>query len=334
MTVRVGISGLGRIGRLVLRAIWEESRKDITVALINDTGDPQTQAHLLEYDSTHRRWAVDIAGEADAFHIDGLSIPRVGTRDAAQIPWGDHGVDIVLDCTGAFKKRDKAQLHLDAGASKVLISAPAEGEDRTVVYGVNHHDLTAEDRIVSCASCTTNCLAPVAKVIQETCGIRHGFMTTIHAYTSDQQLLDNKHKDLHRARGAAQNLVPTSTGAAKAVGLVLPALKGKLTGSSIRVPSPNVSLVDLKVETERPVTVEEINAAMKEAEAGPMAGVLGTYNKPLVSSDFNHDSRSSIYALNEAKVIDETFLRVMSWYDNEWAFSCRMLDVAAAMHAA
>ncbi len=335
MTLRIGISGLGRIGRLVLRARYELARDDIVIAAINDTGAPATQAHLLEYDSTHGRWKADIDGTDDAFTINGERIPRMSSRAPEDIDWAGHGVDVVLDCTGAFRDRAGAERHLGArGGKKVLISAPAEGEDRTVVYGVNHLDLTADDRIVSCASCTTNGLAPVAKVLDDLLGIEHGFCTTIHSYTSDQQLLDNKHSDLHRARGAAQNLVPTKTGAAKAVGRVLPGLQGRLDGVAIRVPTANVSLVDLKILASRKADKDTIAEAMKAAEAGPMAGVLGTYDKPLVSGDFNHDSRSSVFALKETKVIGDHFVRVMSWYDNEWAFSVRMLDVAQAMNDA
>jgi len=335
MSARIAISGLGRIGRLVLRAIYEEHRSDVTLVAVNDTAEPDARAHLLKYDSVHGRFAGDISSTADSLTVNGHTVPVVAERDPKKIDWAGLGVDIVLDCTGAFKKRDDIAQHLTAGAKKVLVSAPTDGEDRMVVYGINHDALTAEDRIVSAASCTTNCVAPVAKVLNDTVGIRHGFMTTVHAYTSDQRLHDNKHKDLHRARAANLSLVPTSTGAAKSVGRILPELKGKLDGTSVRVPVANVSMVDLKIEAARATTAEEIKAAFEDAAAeGKLKGVLGTYREPLVSIDFNHDPHSAMVGVNETKVVDDTMVRVMAWYDNEWAFSLRMLDVAAAMHAA
>lgn len=332
MTVRVAINGFGRIGRLVLRALHESGRKDIEVAAINDLADTATNAHLLRYDSVHGRSSFPIEVDGKDLVVNGQRIKGVQASDPAKSGWGDLGVDIVLECSGRFTKREDAQKHLDAGARKVLISAPATDEDITVVYGVNHDALKAAHRIVSNASCTTNCLAPVAHVLQNAVGIVHGFMTTIHSYTGDQRVVDTAHQDLHRARASAVNMIPTSTGAAKAVGKVLPALKGKLDGTAIRVPTPNVSVVDFKFVAQRPTSVEEINNAIKAAAStGPLKGILGAYAEPLVSTDFNHDPRSSIFALNETKVIDGTFVRVMTWYDNEWGFSNRMLDTAMAM---
>ncbi len=332
MAVRVAINGFGRIGRLVYRAILESGRTDIDVVAINDLADASTNAHLLKYDSVHGRFPGDVSVEGDSIKVNGKTSKTVSVKDPAQLPWKDLNIDVALECSGIFTKRDDAGKHLAAGAKKVLISAPAEGEDLTVVYGVNHAALKPEHKIVSNASCTTNCLAPVAYVLHEAFGIEKGFMTTIHSYTGDQRTVDTMHKDLARARAAAINMIPTSTGAAKAVGKVLPSLNGKLDGTSIRVPSPNVSVVDFKFLASRPVTAQEVNAAIEKAAAGPLKGILGTYNIPLVSSDFNHDPHSSIFALHETKVIDGNLVRILSWYDNEWGFSNRMSDTAVAMH--
>ncbi len=332
MAVRVAINGFGRIGRLVLRAIYESGRTDVEVVAINDLADGKTNAHLLKYDSVHGRFPLTVEAGDNALVINGRPVRTLQERDPAKLPWKDLGVDVALECSGLFTKRTDAAKHLEAGAAKVLISAPGTDEDITVVYGVNHDKLVPGHRVVSNASCTTNCLAPVAFVLHNTVGIEHGFMTTIHSYTGDQRIVDTMHKDLHRARAAALNMIPTSTGAAKAVGKVLPELKGKLDGTAMRVPTPNVSVVDFKFVARRPTSVEEINAAIKEAAAGArLKGILGAYDEELVSSDFNHDPRSSIFALNETKVIGGTFVRVMSWYDNEWGFSSRMSDTAVAM---
>ena len=331
MAVRVSINGFGRIGRLVMRAIIESGRDDIEVVAYNDPGAATTNAHLLKYDSVHGRFGADVVADGDDLIINGKRIHGMHTREIAEVNWKPYDVDVVLECSGRFTKRDDAQKHLDAGAKKILISAPATDEDITVVYGVNHAALKPEHKIVSCASCTTNCLAPVAYVLDNAVGIEHGFMTTIHSYTGDQRVVDTNHKDLHRARAAALNMIPTSTGAAKAVGKVLPALKGKLDGTAIRVPTPNVSVVDLAFVAKRNTTIEEINKAVKDASDGALKGILGCYTEPLVSGDFNHDSHSSIFALNETKVISGNFVRVMAWYDNEWAFSHRMADTAVAM---
>lgn len=331
MTIRVAINGFGRIGRLVLRAAMDAGRKDIEFVAINDLADAATNAHLLKYDSVHGRFGGTVEVDGNDLIVNGQRIKGCQVADPAQLPWRDLGVDVVMECSGRFTKRDAAMKHIEAGAKKVLISAPATDEDITVVFGVNDKDLKAEHQIVSNASCTTNCLAPVAYVLDKTVGISHGFMTTIHSYTGDQRVVDTAHKDLHRARAAALSMIPTSTGAAKAVGKVLPALKGKLDGTAIRVPTPNVSVVDLKFVAKRATTVDEIVAAIKTASEGELKGILGCYSEPLVSMDFNHDDHSSIFALGETKVIEGTFVRVMSWYDNEWGFSCRMSDTAAAM---
>ncbi len=334
MTARVAINGFGRIGRLVLRAAFEAGRKDIEFVAINDLADVATNAHLLKYDSVHGRFPGTVEVEGNTLIVNGQRISCTQQRDPAQLPWAEHKIDIAAECSGIFTARDAAAKHLTAGAKKVLISAPATDEDLTVVYGVNDDKLKPEHTIVSNASCTTNCLAPVAFVLHNAIGIDHGFMTTIHSYTGDQSTVDTMHKDLHRARAAALNMIPTSTGAAKAVGKVLPDLKGKLDGTSVRVPTANVSLVDFKFVAKRATSVEEIQKAILAAAAsGPLKGILGTYTDPLVSSDFNHDPHSSIFALNEVKVIDGSFCRVMSWYDNEWGFSCRMSDTAAKMAA-
>ncbi len=332
MTTRVAINGFGRIGRLVLRAIYESGRNDIEVVGINDLADLDTNAHLLKYDSVHGRFPKTVTTQQNAMIVNGHEITVTQERDPAALPWGDMGVDVALECTGIFTKRPMAEKHLEAGAKKVLISAPASDEDITVVYGVNHDALTADHKIVSNASCTTNCLAPVAHVLNQTVGIEHGFMTTIHSYTGDQRTVDTMHSDKHRARAAAVSMIPTSTGAAKAVGKVLPELNGKLDGVAIRVPTPNVSLVDFKFRAGRDTTVEEIQDAVSKAAAdGPLKGILGVYDEPLVSIDFNHDPHSSVFALNETKVMEGRLVRVMSWYDNEWGFSNRMADTAVAM---
>ncbi|MBI3419150.1 MAG: type I glyceraldehyde-3-phosphate dehydrogenase, partial [Proteobacteria bacterium] len=289
-------------------------------------------AHLLKYDSVHGRYPGTVSVQGDVMTVDGKAIKTLQVKDPGQLPWGPMNIDIALECSGIFTKRDDAGKHLTAGAKKVLISAPAEGEDLTVVYGVNHQALKPEHKIVSNASCTTNCLAPVAHVLHEAVGIEKGYMTTIHSYTGDQRTVDTMHKDLARARAAALNIIPTSTGAAKAVGKVLPALKGKLDGTAIRVPTPNVSVVDFKFVSSRNTTADEVNAAIKKAAEGPLKGILATYDIPLVSTDFNHDPHSSIFALHETKVIEGNLVRVLSWYDNEWGFSNRMADTAVAMH--
>ena len=331
MTVKISINGFGRIGRLVLRSIMESGRNDVTVVGINDLATSEANAHLLRFDSVHGRFDGDVKVSGNKLIVNGHEILMTQVKDPAQLPWKDLGVDVAMECTGIFTSKEGASKHLTAGARKVLISAPGTDEDLTVVYGVNHDKLTAAHTVVSNASCTTNCLAPVAFAINKAIGIKNGFMTTIHSYTGDQPTLDTMHKDLHRARAAAINMIPTSTGAAKAVGKVLPELKGKLDGVSIRVPTPNVSVVDFKFNAARPTTVEEVNKAIIDAANGPLKGILGYYTEPLVSSDFNHDPRSSIFALNETKVIDGTLVRVMSWYDNEWGFSNRMSDTATVM---
>jgi len=331
MAVRVAINGFGRIGRLILRAIIESGRKDIQVVAVNDLGPIETNAHLLRYDSVHGRFPMPVKVSGDQMIVNDQAIKVTAIKNPAELPHKDLGVDIALECTGIFTSKEKAAAHLTAGAKRVLISAPADNVDLTVVYGVNHQMLTRDHIIVSNASCTTNCLAPVVKVLHDTIGIEHGFMTTIHSYTNDQPSLDQMHKDLYRARAAALNMIPTSTGAAKAVGLVLPELKGKLDGVSIRVPTPDVSVVDLKAVTKRPTTVQEINDAMKRAASKEMKGVLDIVDAPLVSGDFIHNPASSSFALDQTKVIDGKFVRVMAWYDNEWGFSSRMADTTVAM---
>jgi len=331
MAVRVGINGFGRIGRNILRAIAESGRKDIEVVGINDLGPVETNAHLLRFDSVHGRFPGTVTVDGDSINLGSGKIKVTAERDPSKLPWKDLGVDIAMECTGIFTSKEKASAHLTAGAKRVLISAPGEGADLTVVYGVNHDRLTKNHTVVSNASCTTNCLAPVAKVLHDAVGIEKGFMTTIHSYTNDQPSLDQMHKDLYRARAAALNMIPTSTGAAKAVGLVLPDLNGKLDGSSIRVPTPNVSVVDFKFVAKKNTSKEEINAAIKAAADGPLKGILGYTDEPNVSSDFNGDDRSSIFHLDQTKVIDGNFVRVLSWYDNEWGFSNRMADTAVAM---
>ena len=331
MTVRVAINGFGRIGRNVVRAIYESGRKDIEVVAINDLGPVETNAHLLRYDSVHGRFPHEVKVEGDAINIGRDKFKVTAVKDPAQLPWKELGVDIALECTGIFTAKDKASAHLTAGAKRVLISAPGENSDLTVVFGVNHDKLTKDHIIVSNASCTTNCLAPVAQVLNNAIGIDHGFMTTIHAYTGDQPTLDTMHKDLYRARAAALSMIPTSTGAAKAVGLVLPELKGKLDGVAIRVPTPNVSVVDFKFVAKKKTSIEEVNAAIKAAADGRLKGILGYTNDPNVSIDFNHNPNSSTFHMDQTKVLEGTFVRILTWYDNEWGFSNRMSDTAVAM---
>src|SRR5471032_223165 len=331
MAVRVAINGFGRIGRNVLRAIAESGRTDIEVIGINDLGPVETNAHLLRFDSVHGRFPGIVTVEGDSISVGNGKIKVSAERDPTKLPWKELGVDIALECTGIFTAKDKASLHLTAGAKRVLVSAPAEGADLTVVYGVNHDKLTKDHKIVSNASCTTNCLAPVAKVLNDAVGIEHGFMTTIHAYTGDQPTLDTMHKDLYRGRAAALSMIPTSTGAAKAVGLVLPELNGKLDGVAIRVPTPNVSMIDFKFVAKRATNKDEINGAIRLASANQLKGILGWTDQPNVSIDFNNDPHSSTFHMDQTKVMDGTLVRVMSWYDNEWGFSNRMADTAVAM---
>ncbi len=331
MSVKVAINGFGRIGRNVLRAIAESGRQDIQVVAINDLGPVETNAHLLRFDSVHGRFPGEVKIDGDKIDVGTGPIKVTAIRNPAELPHKELGIDVALECTGIFTKRDKASLHQEAGAKRVLVSAPAEGADLTVVYGVNHDKLTAAHQVVSNASCTTNCLAPVAKVLNDFVGIDKGFMTTIHSYTGDQPTLDTMHKDLYRARSAALSMIPTSTGAAKAVGLVLPELNGRLDGVSIRVPTPNVSVIDFKFVAKRETTPDEINAAIKAAAAGNLEGVLTYTDQPNVSSDFNHNPFSSVFHLDQTKVMDGTLVRVLSWYDNEWGFSNRMADTAVAM---
>jgi glyceraldehyde 3-phosphate dehydrogenase len=331
MAVRVAINGFGRIGRNVLRAIVESGRKDIEVVAINDLGPVETNAHLLRFDSVHGRFPHEVKVEGDTIDCGTGPIKVTAIRNPAELPHKDLGVDIALECTGIFTSKEKAKAHLDAGAKRVVVSAPADGADLTVVYGVNHDKLTRDHLVISNASCTTNCLAPVAKVLNDAIGIEKGFMTTIHSYTNDQPTLDQMHKDLYRARAATLSMIPTSTGAAKAVGLVLPELNGKLDGVSIRVPTPNVSVIDFKFVAKRATTKDEVNEAMKRAAAQELKGVLGVTAAPNVSVDFNHDPHSSTFALDGTKVMDGTLVRVMAWYDNEWGFSNRMADTAVAL---
>ena len=333
MAIRVAINGFGRIGRLVYRALLESPRDDIDVVCINDLGSPEDNAHLLKYDSVHGTLPADVSVDGDTMDAGQGAIKVTAERDPAKLPWGELGIDLAMECTGLFTSRDAAARHIEAGAKKVLISAPASDADLTVVFGVNHDQLTPEHTVVSNASCTTNCLAPVADVLHRAIGIERGFMTTIHSFTGDQRTVDTLHSDLHRARAASMSIIPTSTGAARAVGLVLPELKGKLDGTAIRVPTPNVSLIDFKFVPSRDTTVEEVNAAIAEAANGRLKGVLAVNDKPLVSSDFNHNSFSSIFDAPETQVIEGKFVRVLSWYDNEWGFSNRMLDTSAVMGA-
>ena len=331
MSVRVGINGFGRIGRNVLRAIAEAGRTDIEVVGINDLAPVETNAHLLRFDSVHGRFPGEVTVKGDAISIGNGLIKVTAIKEPATLPWKDLGVDVALECTGIFTSKDKAAAHLAAGAKRVIVSAPADGVDLTVVYGVNHDKLTPDHKVVSNASCTTNCLAPVVKVLNDAVGIDKGFMTTVHSYTNDQPSLDQIHKDLYRARAAAINMIPTSTGAARAVGLVLPEHAGKLDGVAIRVPTPNVSVIDFKFVAKRATTKDEINGAAKRAAEQQLKGILGCTEVPNVSSDFNHDAHSSVFAIDQTKVMDGTLVRVMSWYDNEWGFSNRMVDTAVAM---
>jgi glyceraldehyde 3-phosphate dehydrogenase len=331
MVLRVAINGFGRIGRNVLRAIAENKRTDINVVAINDVGTTDVNVHLFKYDSVHGRFHGDVKVDGTTMDIGSGPIQILCERDPSKLPWKAMDIDIVMECTGIFSDRDKAAVHLAAGAKRVLVSAPSKGADLTVVYGVNHGKLNADHLVVSNASCTTNCLAPVAKVLNDLCGISAGFMTTVHSYTNDQRILDLPHNDLRRARAAGLSLIPTTTGAAKAVGLVLPELQGKLDGTSIRVPTPNVSLVDLKIIPQRETTVAEVNAAMVRASQQELKGVLSVTSEPVVSIDFNHDPSSSTFDLSGTQIVDGRLVRVMSWYDNEWGFSCRMADTAAAM---
>ncbi len=331
MAVKVAINGFGRIGRNVLRAIYESGRTDIEVVAINDLGPVETNAHLLRFDSVHGRFPGKVETTQDTIDLGGGPIKVFAVRDPKELPWGELGVDIAMECTGIFTARDKAAMHLEAGAKRVLISAPGVEADKTIVYGVNHQALTSDDTVVSNASCTTNCLSPVAYVLNREFGIEKGYMTTIHSYTGDQPTLDTMHKDLYRGRAAAMSMIPTSTGAAKAVGLVLPELAGKLDGSAIRVPTPNVSVVDLKFIAKRDVTAEEINAAIKVAAEGELKGVLDYDPASKVSIDFNHDPHSSNFASQQTKVIGGNLVRILTWYDNEWGFSNRMSDTAVAM---
>ncbi len=328
--VRVGINGFGRIGRNIVRAIYESGRKDIDVVAVNDLGPVETNAHLLQFDSVHGRFPHEVTVNGDSISIGSDQFKVTAIKDPSQLPWKDLGIDIALECTGIFTARDKAAAHLAAGAKRVIVSAPSDGADFTVVYGVNHDKLSKDHLVISNASCTTNCLAPVAKVLNDGIGIEKGMMTTIHSYTGDQPTLDTMHKDLYRARAAALSMIPTSTGAAKAVGLVLPELKGKLDGFAMRVPTPNVSVVDLKFIAKRKTTKEEVNEMiLKAAASGPLKGILGTTARPNVSIDFNHDPHSSVFHLDQTKVMDDNFVQILSWYDNEWGFSNRMGDTAA-----
>jgi glyceraldehyde 3-phosphate dehydrogenase len=329
MPVKVAINGFGRIGRNILRAIIESDRSDIEVIAINDLGSVATNAHLLQYDSVHGRFPVKIKHSETSLNAGREDIWVTALRNPADLPWQD--VDLALECTGVFTDREKAAIHLDNGATRVLVSAPSKGADKTIVYGVNHTEISAEDRVISNASCTTNCLSPVAQVLHQNIGIKRGFMTTVHSYTGDQPALDTMHSDLYRSRSAALSMIPTSTGAAKAVGLVLPELAGKLDGVAIRVPTPNVSCVDLTFETLRDTSAAEINQMVTAAAAGPLNGVLGITDEKLVSIDFNHDPRSSILATDQTKVMDGNLCRVLIWYDNEWGFSNRMADTSVYM---
>jgi len=335
MTIRVAINGFGRIGRNVLRAVVESKRKDIEIVAINDLADAKSNAHLLKYDSVHGAFPAKVEVDGNDIVVNGKTIRVTAERDPGKLPHKAMKIDVAMECTGFFTEADKARAHLDAGAKRVLISAPAKGEDITVVYGVNHHLLKSSHKIVSNASCTTNCLAPFAKVLHDTFGIERGYMTTIHAYTNDQKILDQIHSDRRRARAAAMSMIPTSTGAAKAVGLVLPELKGKLDGTAIRVPTPNVSVVDFKFNSARDASIEAINEAIqKAAKKGPLKGILSAVEEELVSIDFNHSAFSSNFDLTQTQVIDKRFVRVLSWYDNEWGFSNRMGDTAIAMMGA
>jgi len=331
VTTRLAISGFGRIGRMVLRALAESGRDDVSVVLINTPGPVEASAHLYEFDSVHGRARSGVTHGDDWMDVGTGRIAMTHERDPAMIPHADHGIDVVLECSGHFNERDKAAAHLAGGAKRVLVSAPCKHADATIVYGVNHHQIKADHLVVSNASCTTNCLAPVAKAMADSVGIEAGYMTTIHAYTGDQPTLDTSHKDLRRARAAAMSMIPTSTGAARSVGDVLPELKGKMNGSAIRVPTANVSVVDFGFTSVQETSTEEVNSILKSASEGAMKGVLGTNERPLVSIDFNHDPHSSIADLTQTHVMNGRLVRVLAWYDNEWGFSCRMLDNAAEM---
>lgn len=331
MTIKVAINGFGRIGRNILRAVVEQDRKDIQVVAINDLTPAKDCAHLFRYDSVHGRFNGDVTCDENSMDVGTGPIKVFSERDPAQLPWGENDIDVVMECTGFFTDKAKAQAHIEAGAKKVLISAPGKEADLTVVYGVNHDKLEASHTVVSNASCTTNCLVPVAKVLDDLCGIEQGFMTTVHAYTSDQRILDAPHGDPRRARAAAVSMIPTSTGAAKAVGLVMPHLAGKLDGTSVRVPTPNVSMIDLTFIPKRDTSVEEINKAMAAAAAQELKGVLNYVELPLVSIDFNHEPASSSFDATQTQIVDGKLIRVLSWYDNEWGFSNRMCDTAAVL---
>jgi glyceraldehyde 3-phosphate dehydrogenase len=331
MAINVAINGFGRIGRLVLRGIIESGRKDINVVAINDLGSIEANAHMLQYDSIHGTLPVKVKATKTGINVGGKGIKVLSERDPTNLPWEKLGVDVALECTGLFTTQETAGKHLEAGAKRVLISAPASGADLTVVYGVNHKKLRKSHKIVSNASCTTNCLAPVAQVLDKTCGIARGYMTTVHAFTGDQRTVDTLHSDPRRARAASLSMIPTSTGAAKAVGLVLPQLVGKLDGTAVRVPTPNVSMIDLVFEAKSKVSVEQINAAIEKAANGPLKGVLGVCDEPLVSIDFNHNPNSSTFDLTQTQIVGGKLVRVLSWYDNEWGFANRMSDTAVAM---
>jgi len=331
MTVKVAINGFGRIGRNILHAMVEYNRRDLQLLAINDLGSVETNAHLFKYDSVHGRFPGEIKIEGDMMDVGLGAFKVLAEKDPAKLPWRDLGVDVVMECTGIFSDKDKAVVHLAAGAKKVLVSSPSKGADLTVVYGVNQDKLKPTDEVISNASCTTNCLAPVAKVLSDLCGITAGYMTTIHSYTNDQRILDLPHTDLRRARAAALNIIPTTTGAAKAVGLVLPELAGKLDGTAIRVPTPNVSVVDLNIIPTRQTSVDEINTAMERAAQQELKGILAVTREPLVSHDFNHDPHSSTFDLTQTQIVDNRLVRVLAWYDNEWGFSCRMIDTTVAI---
>lgn len=329
MTLKIAINGFGRIGRLVTRALHEYDIQDVELVLINSPGEIETSAHLLRYDSVHGRFSAKVEEGADFIDFGLGKVKMTRERNPADVPWGM--ADLVMECTGLFRSRDRCQPHFDGGAKAVLISAPGDDVDRTVVYGVNHEQLTRDDKLVSCASCTTNCLAPIAKVIMDAVGIRRGFMTTVHSYTQDQRILDNSHKDLYRARAAGLNMIPTSTGAAKAVGQVIPELTGKLAGAAVRVPTANVSMIDLAFQPEIKTTAEDLNEAMRSAVKGSMKGVICYSENPLVSSDLNHDPHSATYASLLTKSMDGDLVKVIAWYDNEWGFANRMIDVSRVM---
>ena len=331
MPIKIGINGFGRIGRLVTRALVEYDIKDIELVAINSPGKIETSAHLLRYDSVHGKFAANVEIGDDYIDFGRGKVRMTHERDPAKLGWGDLDVDVVMECTGVFRTRESNMGHFTAGAKSVLISAPADGVDKTIVYGVNQAELNRHTKIVSCASCTTNCLAPIAKVLMETVGIKRGFMTTVHSYTQDQRILDNSHKDLYRARAAALNMIPTSTGAAKAVGLVLPSLAGRLSGSAVRVPTANVSMVDLACQPERLTDIDVLNAAIFKASKGELNGVVRYTDEAFVSSDLNHDPNSAIYAAPLAKVLDGDLIKIVAWYDNEWGFANRMIDVARSM---